>query len=54
MTGARVRIVLRTLSLMQVRHVAPVGFGAATDIVDRVYRHMEREFGVLAPPPAIW
>ncbi|MBB4951478.1 AhpD family alkylhydroperoxidase [Kitasatospora gansuensis] len=44
---------LRGLSLLQVRHVKPVGFDAARDGVAQVYRELERDFGVLAPPIAL-
>ncbi|GAB6899209.1 carboxymuconolactone decarboxylase family protein [Kineosporia succinea] len=42
-----VRKMLRGKSFAQLRHVAPVTRGAG---VDRVYREMEQEFGILAPP----
>lgn len=44
------RTALRAPSLSQIRHVTPVPFGAATGTSARVYREVEREFGVLAPP----
>ncbi|MFF1875439.1 carboxymuconolactone decarboxylase family protein [Kitasatospora herbaricolor] len=44
---------LRGLSLMQVRHVKPVGFDRARGGVAQVYRELERDFGVLAPPIAL-
>ncbi|HEU5160614.1 MAG TPA: carboxymuconolactone decarboxylase family protein [Streptosporangiaceae bacterium] len=45
-----VRAGLRRLSTVQVRHVRAVQFGAAGPDVDRIYREIERDFGVLAPP----
>ncbi|WP_371483258.1 carboxymuconolactone decarboxylase family protein [Kitasatospora sp. NBC_00315] len=48
-----VRSSLRGLSLVQVRHVTPVGFDLARGGVARVYRELERDFGVLAPPIAL-
>ncbi|MFJ1755429.1 carboxymuconolactone decarboxylase [Kitasatospora sp. NPDC088134] len=55
MSGGRrlVRAPLRALSLVQVRHVATVPFGAAAGDTARVYRELERDFGVLAPPVAL-
>lgn len=50
MTRSLVRIALRGLSLAQIRHVTPVGFRGAPAGVVSVYRAVEREFGVLAPP----
>lgn len=44
---------LRGLSLAQVHHVAPVSFGAARGGVAQVYRELERDFGILAPPIAL-
>lgn len=44
---------LRALSLVQVRYFAPIGFDAAQGGVARVYRELERDFGVLAPPIAL-
>lgn len=44
---------LRGLSLLQVRHVSTVSFGAATGDTVRVYRELEQDFGVLAPPVAL-
>jgi AhpD family alkylhydroperoxidase len=41
---------LRGLSTVQVRQVRSVRHGAAHDTVARVYREVERDFGVLAPP----
>ncbi|WP_407566893.1 carboxymuconolactone decarboxylase family protein [Polymorphospora sp. A560] len=45
--------VLGMLGLTQVRHVAPVRRGAARGLVAEVYRQLERDFGVLAPPVAL-
>ncbi|WP_329617759.1 carboxymuconolactone decarboxylase family protein [Streptomyces brevispora] len=44
---------LRRLSLLQVRHIATVPFGEATGDTARVYRELEQDFGVLAPPIAL-
>ncbi|WLQ45084.1 carboxymuconolactone decarboxylase family protein [Streptomyces laculatispora] len=44
---------LRGLSLLQVRHISTVPFGEATGDTARVYREMEQDFGVLAPPIAL-
>ena len=44
---------LRNLSLIQVHHVAPVRFSAAQGNVAQVYRELERDFGILAPPIAL-
>ncbi|MFL6144200.1 MAG: carboxymuconolactone decarboxylase family protein [Labedaea sp.] len=48
-----VATVLRGLSTAQVRHVRAVPFGRADGGVARVYREIERDFGVLAPPIAL-
>ncbi|GLW68364.1 alkyl hydroperoxide reductase AhpD [Kitasatospora phosalacinea] len=55
MNGGRrlVQAPLRGLSLLQVRHLSTVSFGAATGDTARVYRDLERDFGVLAPPVAL-
>lgn len=54
MTAAHVvRTVVRPLSLVQIRHVSPVPFRTAPPAVSRVYRAMEAEFGLLAPPVAL-
>lgn len=54
MSGAGVRdTVMRGLALAQIRYVAPVRPGASERLVDRVYRQVERDFGVLAPPVAM-
>ncbi|WP_216216970.1 carboxymuconolactone decarboxylase family protein [Amycolatopsis aidingensis] len=47
---AVVRAGLRDLSTAQVRQVRAVRFRAAGSEVARVYREIERDFGVLAPP----
>ncbi|MFE4515794.1 carboxymuconolactone decarboxylase family protein [Kitasatospora sp. NPDC056783] len=44
---------LRGLSLLQVRHVPTVSFREASGDTARVYRELERDFGVLAPPVAL-
>ncbi|WP_447008677.1 carboxymuconolactone decarboxylase family protein [Saccharothrix sp. DSM 118769] len=53
MRATLVQAGLRGLSTVQVRRVRPVRFGAATGDVARVYRELERDFGVLAPPVAL-
>jgi AhpD family alkylhydroperoxidase len=52
MKGGRllVQAPLRGLSLLQVRHVSTVSFGEAADDTARIYRELEGDFGVLAPP----
>ncbi|GHH39538.1 carboxymuconolactone decarboxylase family protein [Lentzea cavernae] len=50
MARSLLRKALRGLSLAQVRHVTPVPFRRADPEVLEVYRAVEREFGVLAPP----
>ncbi len=40
-------------SLEQVRYVKPVKFGASAGLTRAVYRQVEREFGMLAPPVAL-
>ncbi|GGP92395.1 carboxymuconolactone decarboxylase family protein [Streptomyces melanogenes] len=47
------RTALRRPSLAQIRHVAPVPFRTAEPKVARIYRDLEREFGLLAPPIAL-
>ncbi|TDP97966.1 carboxymuconolactone decarboxylase family protein [Labedaea rhizosphaerae] len=42
--------VLGALGNTQVKYVRPVRFGAAQGLVAEVYRQIERDFGVLAPP----
>jgi AhpD family alkylhydroperoxidase len=51
--GALVRATMRGLALAQIRYVKPAGFGTAGEEVDAVYRQVERDFGVLAPPVAM-
>ncbi|WP_431682721.1 carboxymuconolactone decarboxylase [Kitasatospora sp. KL5] len=55
MSGGRrlVQAPLRGLSLVQVRHVGTVSFGEAAGDTARIYRELERDFGVLAPPVAL-
>jgi AhpD family alkylhydroperoxidase len=50
MRGKLVQIGLRGLSTVQVRQVSAVPYDAAEGAVARVYRELERDFGVLAPP----
>ncbi|MDN3022781.1 carboxymuconolactone decarboxylase family protein [Streptomyces sp. S.PB5] len=38
---------------MQIRHVSPVAYRTAPPAVSRVYRALESEFGLLAPPIAL-
>jgi AhpD family alkylhydroperoxidase len=47
------RTALRGASFDQIRYLAPVRPADATARVRRVYRAMEREFGVIAPPVAL-
>lgn len=47
------RPVLGVLGLTQIRHVSAVRRGKPASPVGRVYRQMEREFGVVAPPVAL-
>ncbi|WP_367318522.1 carboxymuconolactone decarboxylase family protein [Streptomyces sp. HUAS ZL42] len=44
---------MRGLALAQIRLVTPVRPGDADGLTAQVYRQMEREFGVLAPPVAL-
>ncbi|MFG2049436.1 carboxymuconolactone decarboxylase family protein [Micromonospora sp. NPDC048935] len=53
MHAGLLRPILGVLGLTQVRHVTPVRRGAATGLVGRVYRQVEHDFGVLAPPIAL-
>lgn len=53
MLATMVRVRLRSRSLVQIRRVAPVPFDTPQPAVSRVYREVEREFGVLAPPVAL-
>ena len=41
---------MRGLALAQIRHIEPAAFGAAGPLGDRVYRQLEHDFGVIAPP----
>ncbi|MCT2583747.1 carboxymuconolactone decarboxylase family protein [Actinophytocola gossypii] len=52
MAGWLVRTALRS-SLNQVRHVRPVPPRRATGLTAAVYRQVERDFGMLAPPVAL-
>ncbi|MFC3448622.1 carboxymuconolactone decarboxylase family protein [Amycolatopsis speibonae] len=47
-----VRLALRRVS-REVRYVRPVPFGRASGLVRDVYRQLERDFGMLAPPVAL-
>jgi AhpD family alkylhydroperoxidase len=40
----------RRVSVTHIRHVTPVPPRAATGLVERVYRQMEADFGMVAPP----
>jgi AhpD family alkylhydroperoxidase len=53
MSGRLPAVLLRSSSLAQIRHVTPSRPGTADTTVARVYRQMEQEFGVLAPPVAL-
>jgi AhpD family alkylhydroperoxidase len=44
---------MRGLALAQIRYIEPAGLGTAGPAVDGVYRQVEHEFGVLAPPVAL-
>lgn len=48
--GRLLRAPLRDLALLQVRYVHRVRYRAARGTVARVYREVEHDFGVLAPP----
>lgn len=52
MTSRLLRTALRR-SLRQIRYVTPVGPRHATGLVAQVYRQVERDFGMLAPPIAL-
>lgn len=52
MTAAPLRVALRR-PLREVRHVRAVPMRRATGLVRRVYRQVERDFGMLAPPIAL-
>jgi AhpD family alkylhydroperoxidase len=43
----------RRVTLGQIRHIAPVPPARGGDLVDRVYRQVESDFGMLAPPVAL-
>jgi alkylhydroperoxidase family enzyme len=43
----------RRASLSHIRRIVPVAPSGATGVVDTVYRRMEAEFGLLAPPVAL-
>ncbi|EME51934.1 carboxymuconolactone decarboxylase family protein [Amycolatopsis decaplanina] len=47
-----VKLALRR-ALREIRHVRPVPAGRATGLVRDVYRQLERDFGMLAPPVAL-
>jgi AhpD family alkylhydroperoxidase len=51
-SGTVLRTALRR-SLAQIRYVDPVRPNAATGVVGEVYRQLEDEFGMLAPPVAL-
>jgi len=51
--GRIARTLLRDLALVQIQHVSKVRYGSAQGLVSRVYREVERDFGVLAPPIAL-
>lgn len=53
MLATMLRTGLRERSLVQIRRVASVPFRTPQPAVSRVYREVEREFGVLAPPVAL-
>lgn len=52
MTGTVMRTALRK-SLAQIQYVHPVRPGAAAGLVAEVYRQLEDEFGMIAPPVAL-
>jgi AhpD family alkylhydroperoxidase len=53
MIGKPVKLVLGQLGLTQIRYVTPVRPKGAKALISRVYRQVERDFGVLAPPVAL-
>jgi AhpD family alkylhydroperoxidase len=53
MSVSPLRLVLGALGLTQIRHVSAVRRGRAPTPVVQVYRQMEADFGVLAPPVAL-
>ncbi|MGV9538986.1 hypothetical protein ACWDR9_35730, partial [Streptosporangium sandarakinum] len=48
--GGTLARLMRPGTLIQVRHVSPVRPRAARGLVARVYRQLEGDFGLLAPP----
>ena len=44
---------MRTRALAQIRYVRPIPDAEPGSLVDRVYREMDRDFGLLAPPIAL-
>lgn len=50
MSNHRMRTVLGQLGLTQIRYVSPVRAAAADGLTAQVYRQLERDFGLLAPP----
>lgn len=48
-----VRTALRGLALAQIRHVEPVPLRSAPPPVAKIYRDLELQFGILAPPIAL-
>ncbi|MEV6905533.1 carboxymuconolactone decarboxylase family protein [Amycolatopsis sp. NPDC051071] len=52
MAPTLVRLALRR-ALRETRYVRPVTFGRASGLVRDVYRQLERDFGMLAPPVAL-
>lgn len=53
MPAGLVRPVLGALGLTQIRHIAAIRRSRASGLVATVYRQMESDFGVLAPPVAL-
>jgi len=53
MSAGLLRPMLGTLGLTQIRHIAAVRRSRARGLVAHVYRQLERDFGVLAPPVAL-
>ncbi|MEU2170957.1 carboxymuconolactone decarboxylase family protein [Micromonospora chersina] len=53
MTALLTTRVARRAALAHVEHVTPVDPSAATGLVREVYRQVERDFGMLAPPIAL-
>jgi len=53
MSASLLRPVLGALGLTQIRHIAAVRRSRARGLVANVYRQLERDFGVLAPPVAL-